>query len=343
MSTIKSLLTVVLAVFLAATCAQAQQSAAQPAPLKPVSLVLHWDHQAQFAGYYLAVDKGFYAKEGLDVTIIRGGPDVHPCEMVAEGKAQFCTTMLSTALEKRDGGIPLVLVAQIVNRSNYQIVAWKRPDGEGGPEITKPSDLNRRKVTVWEGDFRLLYTAFFESQGVRPQVLPQYYSLSLFINHGADACTAMSYNEFHWLLQHGVNPDDVIVFPLAQYGIPMPEDGIYALESTVKTDPQMCRAFAKATMEGWKYAKEHPDEAMDAVMTRVGEAKLPTNGPHMSWMLMQILDSAFPSASDKWVFGKLSEDTFNQASALLKRYGAIKNAPDYATFVKLEASGDVGP
>jgi NitT/TauT family transport system substrate-binding protein len=133
------------------------------------------------------------------------------------------------------------------------------------------------------------------------------------------------------------------VFPLAQYGIQMPEDGVYALESTVKADPQMCRAFAKATLEGWKYAKEHPDEAMDAVMARVGESKLPTNEPHMSWMLSQILESTFPDASGKWTFGRLSEDTYNQASALLKRYGAIKTAPDYATFVKLEASGDVGP
>jgi NitT/TauT family transport system substrate-binding protein len=165
--------------------------AADKPTLKPVKFVLHWDHQAQFAGYYIALDKGYYAAEGLDVTIVRGGPDVRACETVADGKATFCTTMLSSALEKRENGIMLVQIAQVVNRSNFEVVAWKKPQGENGPEITKPSDLNGRKITVWEHDLRLPYLAFFEVQNIDGQILPQYYSLSLFMNHGADACSAM--------------------------------------------------------------------------------------------------------------------------------------------------------
>jgi len=314
----------------------AQTHAADKPALKNVSLVLHWDHQAQFAGYYIALDKGFFATEGLDVTIIRGGPSVRACETVDSGKATFCVTMLSTALEKRENGIPLVQLAQIVNRSNFEVVAWKKPEGENGREILKPADLAGRKITIWEQDFRLPYTAFFEAQNIAPEVIPQYYSLSLFLNHGADACSAMRYNEYHWLLQHGVNPDDITVFNLCDFGVPLPEDGIYTLDSTYQKNPAMCRAFAKASLAGWIYAKQHPDEALDAVMQRVEDAQLATNRAHMQWMLKEMLGSIFPGENGDWTLGKLSEDSYNKVTTMLKRFGTIVFAPDYRTFVKQE-------
>ena len=316
---------------------------AQKAAPKPVSIVLHWDHQAQFAGYYLALDQGLYAKEGLDVTIIRGGPNVRPIDYLNEGRAQFCTTMLSTALERHEEGVPLVLLAQIVNRSNFVIVAWKKPDGPDGPEITKPMDLGGRKVTIWEQDFRMPFQTFFEVQKVDPIILPQYYSLSLFMNHGVDACSAMRYNEYHWLLQHGIKEEDLTIFPLSEYGVPLPEDGIYALESTWAADPETCRAFARASLAGWKYAKAHPNEALDAVMQRVEEAQLPTNRPHMRWMLNEILASTFPEGSGGWIFGELSPNAYRQACGMLKRRGAINNSPEYSIFVKPTESADVEP
>lgn len=303
---------------------------------KKVGLVLHWDHQAQFAGYYVALDKGFYADEGLDVTILRGGPDVSACETLGSGKATFCTTMLPTALEKREQGVPLVLLAQIVNRSNFEVIAWKKPDGENGPEIRTLSDLDGRCITVWERDFRLPYTAFFDANKIHPRIIPQYYGLSLFINHGSDACSAMTYNEYHWLLQHGVNPNDLTVFKLCDYGVPLPEDGIYTLDSIYEKSPEMCKAFARASLKGWKYAKAHPDEALDAIMSRVEEANLPTNRPHMQWMLSEILDSIFPGDSGGWVFGRLSGNSYRQVVTMLKRYNAILSAPDYNEFVEQE-------
>jgi NitT/TauT family transport system substrate-binding protein len=310
---------------------------------KSASLVLHWDHQAQFAGYYMALDKGFYAAEGLDVTIIRGGPNVRSCELTGSGKATFCTTMLSTALEKRENGIPLVLIAQIVNRSNFEVVAWKKPDGKNGREILKPSDLAGRRITIWEQDFRLPYMAFLDAQDIKPEIIPQYYSLSLFLNHGADACSAMRYNEYHWLLQHGVNPDDLTVFNLCDNGVPLPEDGIYTLDSTYEKDPAMCRAFAKASIAGWVYARQHPDEALEAVMRRVDEASLPTNRAHMQWMLKEMLDSIFPCDSSGWILGKLSPNSYRQVTTMLKRFGAIVSAPDYESFVKQEEKNHVEP
>ena len=141
---------VALFFFCAIPAVRAGESTA-PTPA-PVTLVLQWNHQAQFAGYYMALEKGLYLREGLDVRIRRGGPDVLPCEELGAGRADFCCTMLSTALEKRAAGVPLVLLAQIVSRSNFVLVAWKHPPGEPGATISRPADLTGRRVTVWEAD-----------------------------------------------------------------------------------------------------------------------------------------------------------------------------------------------
>ncbi|MFA5257270.1 MAG: ABC transporter substrate-binding protein [Opitutales bacterium] len=321
----------------------AQTHAAEKQALQPVSIVLQWDHQSQFAGYYMALDKGFYEKEGLDVTIIRGGPDVRPCEMLAAGKAQFCTTMLSTALEKREGGMPLVLVSQIINRSNFEVVAWKKPDKAASALILQPDDLNGRSMTVWKDDFRLPFMTFLDVNNIKMRVLPQYYSLSLFINHGVDACSAMHYNEYHWLLQHGVDPEDLTVFPLWQYGVDLPEDGIYATADMVSDNPQICRAFARASIEGWRYAKNHQDEALDAVMERVNEVQLPSNRTHMRWMLDAILASVFPEGAARWTVGQLSEKSYMAACKLLEKGGSISSVPAYSDFVMDQEAQDVEP
>ncbi len=151
----------------------------------------------------------------------------------------------------------------------------------------------------------------------------------------------MRYNEYHWLLQHGVREEDLTVFPLADYGVPVPEDGIYALESTWESDPALCSAFARASLKGWEYAKANPDEALDATMTRVEEAKLPTNRPHMRWMLEGILDSTFPDSNGGWTFGSLSRGSYEASCAMLIKYGVIATAPDYKTFVTKAETGNV--
>jgi len=311
--------------------------------LSPVSIVLQWDHQSQFAGYYLALDMGFYAKEGLDVDIIRGGPDVRTCEMVADGEAQFCTSMLATALEKRENGLPLVEIAQVVNRSNFEIIAWKNPPGENRAPILRPEQLQGCRLTSWEEDFRLPFQMFLDARNIQVEILPQYYTLSLFINHGSDACSAMHYNEYHWLLQHGVNPDDLTVFPLWQYGVDLPEDGIYTTEAMLAKNPEICRAFVRASLEGWKYAKAHPEEALDTVMARVEKSQLPMNKPHMHWMLNEILTSIFPDENSLWTFGRLSQQSYLNACNLLKKEGAIHNTPEFTSFIKDEEVQDVEP
>jgi NitT/TauT family transport system substrate-binding protein len=250
---------------------------------KPVTLVLQWHHQAQFAGYYMALAKQFYAGEGLDVRILRGGPDVRGIEMLDNGTADFITTMLPTAIEAHGEGVRLVNLAQIVNRSNFVLAARRNP--LNGDPIDSISDLEGRPVTIWVNDFRTPYLALFNSMGIRPVLLPQYYTLSLFKRDGAVACSAMRYNEQHTLFQSGIKPSDLIIFDLHEMGITMLEDGIYAMSDTCRKEPDLCAGFVRASLAGWRYAKAHEEETLDVVMEYAWRDNLPVNRVHMRWML----------------------------------------------------------
>jgi NitT/TauT family transport system substrate-binding protein len=307
-------------------------SVASAENLEKVSVTLHWQHQSQFAGYYMALAKGFYAQEGLDLRIMRGGPDIRVGEMLKSGKTDFASFMLSSAMEERAKGLPLVCLAQVVNRSNFLLVAWRNPSE--GVSINELSDLNGRKITVWLEDFRAPYLALFALKGVHPIILPQYYTLSLFMHRGVVACSVMRYNEYHTLRQNGVQDKDVRIFSLHELGIRLPEDGLYCLDETWKQRPETCRKFARASLKGWIYARDHEEETLNEVMRYVRKENLPTNRMHMKWMLHEILVSIFPAKGDDWVFGRLSRKTYDSSSDMLIRYGGLKSAPSFEDFVK---------
>jgi NitT/TauT family transport system substrate-binding protein len=325
------------AAVLEAANSEPPSTAAAPAKLTPASLVLLWHHQAQFAGYYMAQEKGFYRKEGLDLTIRRGGPDVVSCDEVVQGRADFCVATLSTALARRTQGQPLVLLAQIINRSNLALVAWKHPPSDPTATVKQLSNLNGLRVSLWGGDLRLPFQAFFAAQGIQPEIVPQYYVPSLFFRHGVDVCAAMHYNEFDQLMQQGVSLDDIVVFNLWEHDFVLPEDGLYALERTWRERPDLCRGFARASLEGWRYARAHEAETLDVVMRFVDSENLPTNRPHMRWMLREVLRSIFPEPGDAWSFGQLKPYAHDRAVQLLQRREQRRSAPVFNEFAIPEA------
>ncbi len=313
---------------LAAACAGA--GAADPGAA-PVTLVLQWQHQAQFAGYYMALAKGIYERQGMAVKILRGGPDVQPVELMRAGQADFAVVMLSTALGERSRGTPLVHLAQVVNRSNFLLVAWRAP--AAGDAVRTLQDLNGRRITIWEGDLRAPYLAMFDAQGVRPVVLPQYNTFSLFLHRGADAFAAMRYNEFHALLQGGVLEDEVRTFALSDHGGNLPEDGLYCMADTWRSRPEACRAFARASLEGWRYARDHEDETLDVVMDYVARDRRAVNRVHMRWMLKEMVASIFPPPGGDWAEGRLSRPAYERTVEILTRHAGLKAAPRYEDLV----------
>lgn len=275
----------------------------------------------------MADKKGFYRKRGLDVTILHGGPDVDPLANLAKEKADFVTAFLPPALASRDRGVPVVHLAQIVNRSNLMILAWKNKG------IRELKDLDGRDIRIWD-DMRVGYDTFFKAFRIDPKPCSHYYSLDMFLRRGLDACAAMHYNEYHRIYQAGIDLEELTVFSLHDFGCGFPEDGIYCLESTLSKSPKVCRAFTEGSMEGWEYAREHPSEALDVVMALAWQAHMPTNRAHMQWMLEKILASVFPSPKDTWKFGQLSPPDYTRTVEAMRSLQQLKKGVPFEQFVK---------
>jgi NitT/TauT family transport system substrate-binding protein len=298
---------------------------AQETGLALVTFLPQWVPQAQFAGYYVAQEKGFYRRRNLDVRIRRGGPEWPTSELLARGRVDFGTMFLANGIEKRAQGNKLVNIAQIVQRSALMLVA-KKSRG-----IFTPADINRKKVGLWGDEFRLQPRAFFRKFHLKVREVPQSATLNLFLRDGVTVASAMWYNEYHQLLNAGLNPGELTIFFMADYGMNFPEDGIYCREVMLKQHPERCRAFVAASLEGWRYAFAHPDEALDIVMQYVRAAKVATNRAHQKWMLARMRDIIQPPGWDR-PMGTLTLEAYMRVAGVLKDNGLIRRIPKFSEF-----------
>jgi len=292
--------------------------------LQKVTFLPQWFPQAQFAGYYTAKEKGIYEKHGLDVTILRGGPESPACRTLAQGKTLFATMFLAEAIRQSSGGPRVVNVAQIVQRSGFILVA-KKSSG-----IQNARDLQGKKISLWP-DFNLQPLAFFRKLNLRVTIIPQAYTLNLFLRGGVDAASAMWYNEYHSILSAGINEDELTAFFFDEQELNFPEDGIYCLEETWRNDPDLARRFARASLEGWRYAFAHPEEALDIVMKYVEEARINTSRVHQKWMLERMKDIIVPENRNT-LTGVLMEKDYMTVARELRSAGLIKKIPLFGGF-----------
>lgn len=294
--------------------------------LKKARLMPLWSPQAQFAGYYMALEKGIYARHGIDLTILTGGPGRSAIQSLTNGEADFAVLWLSTALQQHDAGLKLVNLAQIVPRSSLLLVV-RTASG-----IRTPKDLQGKKIGVWDGELSLPILAFLDRYHLQVRRIPQAYTVNLFLRGGLDAASAMWYNEYHTMLNAGINPEELRVFSLHEHGITFPEDGLYALEHRYRQDPALAEAFARASLEGWRYAFAAPEETLDVTLRIMRQAKVPASRSHQRWMLERMRDLMAP-ASDGEPPGRLQPSGYQAAAAILRDHGVIKDVPDYETFM----------
>jgi len=310
----------VLLLLLPATCAWAN-----PGAIKKATFMTAWVPQAQFAGYYVAAEKGIYRRYGIDLTVIPGGPGRSTVDYLKSGKTDFSCIWLSTALQQRSTGFELVNIGQIVQKSALMLVA-KKARG-----IRTVGDVQQKRVGLWGGDYSIQPLALFKKSNLRVQVVPQSLSLDLFLRDGVDVASAMWYNEYHTIINSGIDPDELTTFFFQDYGLNFPEDGIYARAASFRADPELACNFVRASVEGWLYAFSHPEEAVDIVINRMNAALLPANRSHQRWMLARFKDLVVP-ADAKTIPGKLQRSDFDAVATALKAEGFIGAVPDFNDF-----------
>jgi len=301
------------------------QKASAEVTFKKATFIPQWSPQGQFAGYYVAYEKGIYKKYGIDLTILKGGPDSPPGEYLEKGKADFATIWLSTAIQKRSEGIKLVNIGQVVQRSAMMLVA-KKARG-----INKPRDINGKKVGLWGEEYQIQPRAFFKKYNLKVKTIPQSFSVNLFLRDGVDVASATWYNEYHTIINSGIDPEELTTFFFYDYDLNFPEDGIYTLEKNFKKDPSLCCAFTRASIEGWLYAFDHPDEALEIVLKYMSSAKIPANKIHQKYMLGKMKDIIIPEDAGIPV-GMLLKSDFLRVAEEMRVNGFIKEIPEFESF-----------
>jgi NitT/TauT family transport system substrate-binding protein len=295
--------------------------------LKKATFIPQWVPQAQFAGYYVALERGIYKKHGIDLTIVPGGPDSPSDELLESGKVDFASLWLSTAIAMRARGVKVVNIAQMMQRSALMLIA-KKAIG-----IKEPRDINGKKVGLWGPIFQVQPRAFFKKYDLHVREVRQSYSVNLFLRDGVDVASAMWYNEYHTIINSGLDPDELATFFFHEHGLNFPEDGIYTLEDNVERGSDLCKAFVKASAEGWKAAFANPHATIDIVMKNLKQAHIPATRVHQMWMLQRMMDLILPEGGSTPT-GRLFPEDYERACAGLRESGLIKRVPLYAAFYR---------
>jgi NitT/TauT family transport system substrate-binding protein len=259
-----------------------------------VTIQLKWVAQAQFAGYFVAKDKGFYKDAGLDVTINPGGPDVAPPQVIAGGGADVVVDWMPSALASREKGVALVNISQTFKHSGLELVCRKDTG------IKKPEDLKGKTVGIWYGGneypflnwmSKLDYKTDGSPGGVK--ILKQGFNVDPILQKQADCVSAMTYNEYWQVIDGGFKPSDLVVFNYEKEGVATMEDGLWVMEAKLKDPAFVAKLakFVKASMKGWDYAKAHEDEAVKIILaTDTTGAKTEKDQKRMMGEIGKLLD-----------------------------------------------------
>jgi NitT/TauT family transport system substrate-binding protein len=295
-----------------------------------LTLQLKWVTQAQFAGYLVAESKGFYDEENLDITILPGGPNIAPEQVIAGGGADIIVTWMAAGMAARESGVPLVNIAQPFKRSGLMMIC---PTETG---ITEVADFPGHTLGVWFFGNEYPFFAWMNKEGIATDgseggvtVLQQSFDIQPMIQGQADCISVMTYNEYGQALDAGYGPENLTIFNYTEMGNDLLEDGLYVMEESL-SDPAKVDAytrFVKASMKGWAYALENPEEAAQIVvdMDETGAATL-EHQLYMVGEVSKLVDAADPA---------LDMATYDRTVQALLDQAIIKATPEgaYTTVV----------
>lgn len=293
-------------------------NAPQAPTLTPITLQLQWVTQAQFAGYYVALDKGWYREEGIDLTIIPGGPDQDSVNLVTNGTRDFGTALLADLTVAVQNDKPVIGIAQIQQQNGLLLLA-KKSSG-----IQSPKDFTGKKVGVWLGNWEAQFDALMAQQGIAPDqfsLISQGYSMAAFINDELDVASAMVYNEYYTVLESGISKDSLNIIDYADYGLGFPGDTLFTSKTTAEQNPELCIGMVRASLKGWQYAIEHPEEAVEIVL-KYDQTGVQTKEHQLS-MMNEI--AKLVQAQGRQI-GRSDESVLQRTIDTLLEFGILKEA-----------------
>jgi NitT/TauT family transport system substrate-binding protein len=302
-----------------------------PAALTPIKFQLKWVTQAQFAGYYAALDQNYYKDAGLDVTLQIGGPNINEVQVVASGGADMGTIWLPSMLQAREHGADLVSISQIFAKSGTRMASFKTAN------ITTPKDLGGKKIGSWLGGnepelFAALTKAGFDP--TKENVIKQNFNMDGLLSHALDAAQAMIYNEYAQVLEAKnpatgklYTPDDynIIDFNDPAVGTAMMQDQVFASAKWLGTgsNAQNATKFLTASYRGWIYCRDNAQKCVDLVLAKGSQL----GASHQAWQMNEINGLIWPSANG---IGQFDQTAYDLTTQIATTYGVLTKAPDAA-------------
>ena len=282
-----------------------------------------WTAQAQFAGYYVAKEKGFYKQAGLDVDIVHPSITQPAISRVRNNESQATTLGLCQALEVIDDGIPMVNILQTSMNTSLVLVSRKDVDPLKQPGM---------KVGIWSTGFGQLAICMSIKEHLNYEWVRFASNVNLFVSGAIDATLAMSYNEYYQLAQAGVKLTERNVYRFSNHDYNVQEDGLYMTRAYYDEHRDEARRFAQASKKGWEWAVAHPDETLDIVMDYVRREHIGTNRVLQKLMLAEVLNLLVDRESKKREY-RLRPDMVKKASRLMVENMMLKNEVKYEQLI----------
>ena len=282
-----------------------------------------WTPQAQFAGYYVAQDMGFYREAGLDVEIVHPSATQPALNRVFKNESQATTLQLCQAMEVIASGVPMVNILQ-TSMNNALVIVSRRG--------VSPLTQKGARVGCWAAGFGQLAFYLDDKEHLEYEWVPAASTVNLFVKGLLDACIAMSYNEYYQLVQSGMEFNEESVYRFCDHDYNIQEDGIYMRRDYYEAHKEQAQKFAEASRRGWEWAAEHPEETLDIVMKYVHDLHVITNRPMQRLMLEEILRLQLDRESGEREF-RLRPDMVQLANTLLVESGILLSPIAYEQII----------
>lgn len=282
-----------------------------------------WTAQAQFAGYYVAQELGFYYKAGIDVEIVHPSVTQTAISRIRNNESQATTLQLAQAMEIVNDGIPLVNILQ-TSMNNAMVIVSSRG--------MNPLKQTGAKVGIWNAGFGQVAICMGLKENLNYRWIPFANSVNLFISGAIDATLAMSYNEYYQLVQTGIELDEDNVYRFCDHGYNIQEDGVYMTKEYYDTHKDQAQKFAEASRQGWEWAIQNPEETLEIVMQYVEKEHIATNRVLQKLMLDDVLRLLKDRESGQYEF-RLRPDMVEQASSLMTENGMLDRQITYSELI----------